>query len=143
MLLTIGLNRLGRILENRYQTMCQERFGVSGSDVRLLLALRRSGKPFARRPTDLFRALIMTSGAITKQVDRLEEKNLVARIADPRHAGGFLVHLTTKGLKMVDVATKELSANSVIADAMAALSTEEREGGFRLIEHLLREVEET
>lgn len=141
MLLTICLSRLGKILEARYELRCQKLYDISGADLRVLLALRRGGRPYARRPTDLFRALIVSSGAITKQVDRLVEKGLVARSGDPLHAGGFLVHLTPQGLKLVNTATLDLSGQSVLAGAMASLSPEAREAGIRFCEHLIREVE--
>jgi len=141
MLLTICLTRLGRMLEVRYENMSQQRFGIAGSDLRVLLALRRSGRPYARRPTDLFRALIVTSGAITKQVDRLVKKGLVARKADPLHGGGFLVHLTPLGLKVANASTDELANSSLIADGMRNLSAAERQAGVRFVEHLIREVE--
>src|SRR5690606_34252964 len=70
-LLAIFAMRLGRKVDDKYDRMCRERWKISGADMRVLFALRRAGKPYARRPTDLFRALLVTSGAITKQVDRL------------------------------------------------------------------------
>ena len=65
-LLAIYLRRLGRLIENEYNRMCQARFGMSAWDMRVLLALRRGGPPYAMRPTDLFEALLVTSGAVTK-----------------------------------------------------------------------------
>ena len=47
-------------------------FGIGPGDLRVLFALRRSGVANPRRPTDLFQSLLVTSGAVTKQVDRLE-----------------------------------------------------------------------
>jgi DNA-binding MarR family transcriptional regulator len=66
-LLEIYLMRIGRVIEARFSKMCVRRFGMRAQDMRVLLALRRGGSPFAKRPTDLFRALLVTSGAITKQ----------------------------------------------------------------------------
>jgi DNA-binding MarR family transcriptional regulator len=142
LLLSICLTRLGRMLDARYHRRCQERFGISGADLRVLLALRRAGRPYARRPTDLFRALIVTSGAITKQVDRLLAKGLVARMQDPLHDGGFLVHLTAKGLKLVNIALEDLAGDATLAGAMAQLSPREREAGIRFCAHLIRQLEQ-
>ena len=44
--------------------------GIGPGDLRVLFALRRSGVDNPRRPTDLFQSLLVTSGAITKQLDR-------------------------------------------------------------------------
>src|SRR5260221_6575890 len=78
--------------------MCQARFGMSARDMRVLLALRRGGPPYALRPTDLFESLLVTSGAVTKQVDRLERRRLVKRLPDPEHGGGVLVQVPARGV---------------------------------------------
>ena len=95
--------------------------------MRLLLALRRGGAPFAKRPTDLFRALLVTSGAITKQVDRLARKKLVRRLPDPDYGGGFLVQLTDQGVETVDRAATVIARESFIGPAMAVLKPVERD----------------
>jgi DNA-binding MarR family transcriptional regulator len=125
-LLQIYLQRIGRIIEARFSNMCVRRFGMRAQDMRLLLALRRGGAPFAKRPTDLFRALLVTSGAITKQVDRLAKKKLVRRLPDPDYGGGFLVQLTDLGVEVVDRAATVIAQESFIGPAMAALKAAER-----------------
>ena len=65
----------------------------------VLAMLRRSGAPYAMRPTDLFEALLVTSGAVTKQVDRLQRRRLVKRLPDPEHGGGFRVQLTERAVQ--------------------------------------------
>jgi DNA-binding MarR family transcriptional regulator len=126
-LLAIYLRRLGRLIENEYEKMCQARFGMSAWDMRVLLALRRSGAPYAMRPTDLFEALLVTSGAVTKQVDRLQRRRLVKRLPDPEHGGGFRVQLTERGLEMVDAAVDLLARDSSIRPATSQLDKRERE----------------
>ena len=82
-LLPIYMVRLGRIVERDGDQMWKKTFGISSPEMRVLLALRRAGGDFSRRPTDLFRALLVTSGAITKIVDRLSADGLVKRRPDP------------------------------------------------------------
>jgi DNA-binding MarR family transcriptional regulator len=125
-LLQIYLQRIGRIIEARFAKMCLRRFGMRAQDMRLLLALRRGGAPFSKRPTDLFRALLVTSGAITKQVDRLVKKKLVRRLPDPDYRGGFLVQLTDRGVEVADRAVTVIAEDPFIGPAMAALKPEER-----------------
>src|ERR1700744_1306215 len=93
-LLSIYMMRLGTLVERGFDRYCQSRHRINGGDMRLMLALRRSGPPYVRRPTDLFRSLLVTSGAVTKKVDRLVDIGFVERLPDPTHSGGFLVHLT-------------------------------------------------
>lgn len=105
------------------------------------MALRRGGRPYAKRPTDLFKALLVTSGAMTKQVNRLEKLELVERIPDPGFAGGFLITLSRKGLAVVDEVVTVLANESVIGPAMAKLTEEERQVGTTVVRRLLNEME--
>jgi DNA-binding MarR family transcriptional regulator len=130
-LLAIYLRRLGRLIENDYDRMCQARFGMSAWDMRVLLALRRGGPPFAMRPTDLFEALLVTSGAVTKQVDRLQRRRLVKRLPDPEHGGGLRVQLTERGLEMVDAAVELLARDSAIRPATSKFDKRDREAATR------------
>src|SRR5260221_10910318 len=114
-LLAIYLMRLGTMIERDFDLLCQQRYRVSGSDMRVLFALRRGGPPYVKRPTDLFKALLVTSGAMTKKVDRLEDLGMVERLQDPGHLGGFLVRLTKKGLHVADEMVEILANESVIA----------------------------
>lgn len=128
-LLAIYFMRLGTLVERSFDRMCQRLWNISGSDMRVLLALRRGGPPYAKRPTDLYRALIVTSGAITKKIDRLASHGMVERMVDPSHAGGFIVHLTKKGLDTVEQAVVKLAEESSIAPAMSHFSEIERAAG--------------
>src|SRR4051794_23906537 len=110
--------RLGKVIEEDWDRACVERFGLRSNDMRVLLALRRSGPPFAKRPTDLFRSLLVTSGAITKQVNRLAKLDLVERLPDPAHGGGWLVHLTVTGKKTADAAAEMIASEGVVHDAL-------------------------
>jgi len=140
-LLAVYLMRLGTIIERSFGRMCEERYGISGSDMRVLFALRRGGPPYVKRPTDLFRALLVTSGAITKKVDRLAALELVERLQDPGHQGGFLVCLTKKGVRVADQMVETLANESVIAPAMQQLSKAEREQGSRFALSVLSTLE--
>jgi DNA-binding MarR family transcriptional regulator len=130
-LLSIYLQRLGRIIYQDFERLCQSDYRMRSSDVRLLLALRRRGPPYAQRPTDLFRALLITSGAVTKQVDRLVARKFVVRLPDPDYRKGFLVKLTDKGLKFVDRVANQIADGTAIAPEMSALSRAELQSAGR------------
>jgi DNA-binding MarR family transcriptional regulator len=68
----------------------------------LLAALRRSGPSYELRPTDLMEATMLSSGGITKRLDRLVEAGLVVRRPDPNDRRGALVRLTRKGRTVID-----------------------------------------
>jgi DNA-binding MarR family transcriptional regulator len=78
------------------------RHGLNRTDWDVLASLRRAGAPYQRSPSELYRALMRTSGGITHIVDRLEEDGLVGRIPDPADRRGLLVRLTRKGRGLVD-----------------------------------------
>jgi DNA-binding MarR family transcriptional regulator len=140
-LLTVYILRMARIIDTEYDRVCRLQFGIRGSDMRILFSLRRAGKPYARRPTDLFKSLVLTSGAVTKQVDRLVKRRLVERLRDPEHRGGFLVRLTARGLTVADKAADVLTKRSIVAPAMKSLSRKDREQAHRFCRFLLTELD--
>ncbi|WP_336058134.1 MarR family winged helix-turn-helix transcriptional regulator [Nitratireductor sp. CH_MIT9313-5] len=70
----------------------------------VLATLRRAGKPHALTPTELYEATMVTSGAMTNRIDRLEQAGLVARKANPQDRRGVVVELTQKGFELIDKA---------------------------------------
>ena len=77
----------------------------------LLAALRRSGRPYELNPTQLMRATLLSSGGMTKRLDRLVQAGLVERRADPVDRRGVLVSLTRHGKEVVDSALDAHVAN--------------------------------
>jgi DNA-binding transcriptional ArsR family regulator len=57
--------------------------GLTRGSWDVLAALRRAGQPYRVTPTDLYRALMRTSGAITHTLRRLEYAGLVERLLNP------------------------------------------------------------
>jgi DNA-binding MarR family transcriptional regulator len=142
-LLAIIAMRLGRLVDDKYDRLCRERYKISGADMRVLFALRRAGKPYARRPTDLFRALLVTSGAITKQVDRLIQLGFVVRENEKSDDNArFRIQLTPTGLRVVNQASELLSKQSPIRPGLAALSRSELSSLERLLPKVLIGLEE-
>ncbi|MBB4986419.1 MULTISPECIES: MarR family winged helix-turn-helix transcriptional regulator [Streptomyces] len=76
--------------------------GLGSGDFDLLAALRRAGEPYALSAGDLSRTALVTTGAITKRVDRLEARGLVARTVDEADSRGRLITLTAEGVALTD-----------------------------------------
>ena len=131
LLLAVYLQRLGILIMSDFERYCQSQFKTGASDLRVLLALRRGGPPYSKRPTDLFRALLVTSGAVTKQVDRLEKRRLVKRLPDESYGGGFQVQLTDAGRKLVDKVVMALAEGSAVASPIYDLPASERQAALR------------
>lgn len=114
--------RLAGHLERRAnQALGEFDLPVGGFDV--LGTLRRAGKPYALTPTQLMRSTMLTSGAMTNRIDRLEKQGLVERSPDPNDRRSLLVCLTRKGLKVIDRAVPVRFAEA--DDATSALSARE------------------
>ena len=59
---------------------------------------------------------MLTTGAMTNRIDRLEERNLVERKPDPEDRRGLYIFLTQKGVDLIDRAIEvrvEEAANIV------------------------------
>ena len=87
------------------------------------------------RPTDIFQYLLITAGAVTKQVDRLSIRGFVKRKPDPGHAGGTLVQLTKKGIAIANEMAIMVSSQGMVHDAMASLSQTQQD---KSLDYLLR-----
>ena len=119
------------------------RMGIGPGDLRVLFALRRSGVENPRRPTDLFQSLLVTSGAVTKQVDRLVSEGLVERLPDPSYQRGSLIRLTRRGVKVADAAIEAICSNETsIGSAISSLSPQDRDHGRIFLQKLLAKFEE-
>ncbi len=105
-------------------------YGVSFGEYLVLAALRRAGPPHRMNPTALFNSVILSSGAMTNRLDRLEAMGLVERLPDPTDRRGRLVALTDRGLQLVDTSVIDHLENE--RRLLGALD-EERAGATRRI----------
>jgi len=90
----------------------------------VLANLRRQGPPFELSPSALAEATMLTSGAMTNRLDRLEDDGLVERHPDPDDRRGLSVRLTEKGRGIVDRALEIRFQHA--NEALAPLSEPER-----------------
>lgn len=135
------LMRMGRIVEKNFSELCSSRFGIIGPEMILLFALRRTGPPYAARPAHLKRLLLLTSGAVTKQIDRLSGKGLVERRPDPATLNGQLISLTDAGRALADQAVSMLARESVAVSAFTSLPHPLAEHGWKFCHAMIDELE--
>ncbi|MFE7639201.1 MarR family winged helix-turn-helix transcriptional regulator [Kitasatospora sp. NPDC058184] len=85
-------------------TLVYQRYGLGEGEFDVLAALRRAGAPYERAPGELAAHTMVTTGAMTKRIDRLERAGLVTRrpAADDRR--GRVVALTEAGRRLIDEA---------------------------------------
>jgi DNA-binding MarR family transcriptional regulator len=104
------LHRLGAHLTAELE-LVYRRHGLSEGDFDVLAALRRAGAPYERAPGELARHTMVTTGAISKRIDRLERGGLVARRTSDTDGRGRVVGLTDAGRRVIDDAFTEHMAN--------------------------------
>lgn len=59
---------------------------------------------FALKPSDLIKVSLLTSGAVTNRIDRVQARGLVVREPDPNDRRGVIVRLTPEGKALADEA---------------------------------------
>lgn len=103
--------------------------GLDGPSFDMLATLRRSDPPHRLTPAELMRASMVTSGAISQRLDKLEARGLVTRARGGADARNVYVALTDEGHALIDaalpdhVATEERMLSSLSATQRKALET--------------------
>ena len=115
--------------------------GLSRGGFDVLAALRRSGPPYQLSPTELYSSLLISSGAMTNRIDRLEEMGLVERHPHGDDRRSINVSLTGKGKNVIDEAVADHVENE--RRMLAVLTAEERRTLPNLLRKLLVHLEDT
>ncbi|BCJ68623.1 MarR family transcriptional regulator [Polymorphospora rubra] len=107
------IGRLHRLAAHLTEELCvvYRRHGLSEGEFDVLAALRRAGEPYERAPGELAHFTMVTTGAMTKRVDRLERDGLVTRRRSTTDGRGRVVALTPAGRRLIDQAFTEHMRN--------------------------------
>lgn len=97
------LHRLSSRLHTRTRDWLEAE-GLTWESFSLIATLRRQGAPYEMRPTDILRESLLTSGAVTNRIDKVEKMGLVVRRPDPADGRASLVRLTDKGFDAANAA---------------------------------------
>jgi DNA-binding MarR family transcriptional regulator len=87
------------------------RYGLGEGEFDVLAALRRAGHPFERAPGELADHTMVTTGAMTKRIDRLVARGLVERREVEQDGRRRIVALTPPGRELIDAAFTEHMRN--------------------------------
>jgi DNA-binding MarR family transcriptional regulator len=113
--------------------------GLAPGDFDVLAALRRSGPDHTLGSTALAGQMLVTNGAATKRVDRLERQGLVSRTVSATDGRGRDVRLTARGVEVVDrLMERHLATERALLDELPA---EDRDRLAELLGRLLLVVE--
>jgi DNA-binding MarR family transcriptional regulator len=94
---------LGRIMEKKASAALQ-RYNIHYTDLDVLATLRRSGSPYSLTPTKLRKSVLITSGAMTALLNRLEKKELISRSPDLEDGRIKMATLTENGILLIEKA---------------------------------------
>jgi DNA-binding MarR family transcriptional regulator len=118
------LKRLSRLIDAELQRTFAAH-GLDAASFDVLATLRRSDPPHRLTPAGLMRASMVTSGAITQRLDRLEERGLVARSPSETDRRVVYVTLTEEGFALIERVLPDHVATE--HRVLAALSGERRD----------------
>jgi DNA-binding MarR family transcriptional regulator len=131
------IERIGRIAVqmSRWQDDLFNRYGLNRGEVGLLYTLRGVGPPHHLSPTQLSKALMLTSAGVTNRLDRLERRGLVNRVPDPDDRRGVTVELTEAGAQLAEQAV------GAAAESQATLLSGLTDSEIKTMGRLLRKLQ--
>ncbi|KJY86825.1 MULTISPECIES: MarR family winged helix-turn-helix transcriptional regulator [Vibrio] len=100
------LLRIAKHMETEV-TQLHKRYDLKLGEFDVLATLRRSGSPFRLTPSELIDSMMLTSGAMTNRLDKLESKSLIAREHSKQDRRSVTVQLTDEGFTLIDKIIEE------------------------------------
>ena len=122
---------IGRIVRLEYfitRRVLQDlaHYGLNVGEFDVLAALRRHPPSFQLSPNQLQNMVLISSGALTNRINRLESRNLVSRAQAEHDKRGVIVTLTDLGFKVVEEAVgHHLAAEAELANSLSALEQQQ------------------
>lgn len=127
------ISRLERIIRPHLDAVFA-RHDLESWEFDVLATLLRHGHPHQLTPGRLLDSMMITSGAMTNRIDRLERRGFVTRSKSPTDGRQVLVTLTQEGRVRVDAALVDHAANEVtLVDALRADQREQLIDLLRLL----------
>lgn len=113
-------------------------YGLTRWQFDVLATLRRSGAPYRLSPTELFSAMMVSSGTMTARLQKLELQGLIGRKPNPQDARSLLVELTDKGKGLIEKAVfRHVENEKMLMEQLDRQTREQLEGGLAQLLALL------
>ena len=114
----ISLFRLTSLLQERTERLVAP-YGISFTEFEALAALRSQPAPHCLTPSDLYTAMLMSSGGLTKVLTSLARKRLIRRMLSSEDGRSKPVALTSKGKALIEQVMARVLARDSKAFAAA------------------------
>lgn len=100
------LMRIAKYMETEVAQL-HKRYDLKLGEFDVLATLRRSGAPYRLTPSELIDSMMLTSGAMTNRLDKLESKGLIEREHSKEDRRSVTVELTQDGFALIDQIIEE------------------------------------
>jgi len=95
------LMRVAKYMESRVAAL-HKKYDLKMGEFDVLATLRRAGSPYCLTPSALVESMMLTSGAMTNRLDKLEKKGFITRIHNKEDRRSVTVELTREGLTLIN-----------------------------------------
>ena len=130
-----AVHGLARKLDQWYTRQLAD-LDLSAGEWAVLSQLARSDENQALTPSQLAEVSSVAPSSMTHRLDRMAQRNLIARAADPDNRTRVLITLTEEGWQTFKAAIRE--SNMVESDVLGPLSRHQREDLASLLELLIK-----
>jgi DNA-binding MarR family transcriptional regulator len=134
-----AVHGLARKLDQWYTRQLAD-LDLSAGEWAVLSQLARSEDDQALTPTQLAEVSCVAPSSMTHRLDRMAQRDLIARAADPGNRTRVLITLTEEGWQTFKAAVRE--SDMVESDVLGPLSRQQREDLASLLELLIRGLDE-
>jgi DNA-binding MarR family transcriptional regulator len=120
-------------LNKRFDTMLEhavEEFGLNKGEFKVLITLRQNNDDFTMSPGELGEELLLSSGAMTNRLDKLEAAGFIAREPDPDDRRALIVRLTPAGIGKIDEAVNAAAHNEFAVVSVLTPAEQRRLNGL-------------
>lgn len=137
------ISRVSRIIDQRLGSNFAAH-GIEAWMYDVLATLRRIGAPHELTAGDLVRQTMVTTGAMTNRIDRLEERGYVLRAPSTVDRRSVTVRLTPAGVEKVDqVAASHYELERTLLGALTPTRREDLKRSLRILLVSLGDIDTT
>jgi DNA-binding MarR family transcriptional regulator len=137
--LMVRIYRVGSLIHEKSME-CAAAHELTFAEFEVLATLRGTKPPNELMPTELYNAVLMSSGGLTKVLHGLEKRGLIVRTDGKSDRRNKPVRLTAKGRGLAERAMADI-LKSAGASILSGLSQSEVERSTRLLRKLLASLE--